>query len=60
MDVAAFKAAHSPVDFSRSMTGPITRVPLSIGQFLDRGAAVHAARLAVIDDPAMPGGSLPE
>lgn len=59
MDVAAFKAAQSPVDSSRSMMGPVMRVPLSIGQFLDRGVAVHAARLAVIDDAAMPGGPLP-
>ncbi len=60
MDVVAFNAAQSPVDSSRSITGPAMRVPLGIGQFLDRGAAVHAARLAVIDDPAMPGGPLPD
>jgi acyl-CoA synthetase (AMP-forming)/AMP-acid ligase II len=35
------------------------RLQLSIGQFLARGAAVHADRPAVIDDPAIPGGSLP-
>jgi fatty-acyl-CoA synthase len=41
------------------MTGPAMHLPLTIGQFLDRGATVHTARLAVIDDPAMPGGPLP-
>jgi fatty-acyl-CoA synthase len=35
------------------------RLPLSIEQFLARGATVHAARPAVIDDPAGPGGPLP-
>jgi fatty-acyl-CoA synthase len=32
---------------------------LSIGQFLTRGATVHADRPAVVDDPATPGGALP-
>ncbi|GAB2826312.1 AMP-binding protein [Actinoallomurus bryophytorum] len=35
-------------------------LPLSIGQFLARGATVHTARSAVIDDPAIPGGPLPD
>jgi acyl-CoA synthetase (AMP-forming)/AMP-acid ligase II len=35
------------------------RLQLSIGQFLARGAAVHADRPAVIDDPAFPDGALP-
>jgi hypothetical protein len=47
-------AGHRRAGSSRSMTGPVIRLPLSIGRFLDRGATVHPDRLAVIDDPAMP------
>jgi fatty-acyl-CoA synthase len=39
--------------------GPAMRLPLSIGQFLARGATVHGGRTAVIDDPATPGGPRP-
>src|SRR5690242_4541772 len=41
------------------MMGPTMRRPLSIGQFLARGATVHGGRTAVIDDPATPGGPRP-
>jgi fatty-acyl-CoA synthase len=36
------------------------RVPLTIGEFLERGALVHGARVAVVDEPGTPGsfGSL--
>ena len=31
------------------------RVPLTIGDFLSRGAAVYGHRSAVIDEPGTPG-----
>src|SRR5436305_1922993 len=31
------------------------RVPLTVGEFLERGALVHGARTAVVDEPGTPG-----